>query len=414
MPVYLVHGFRWPREGFTGIRVHAVLHNLDDTSVEYIQNEQSKADILASFHKAFPDIMKELDSPGRNLEFIEQYNPEDTESVHAVSQPYAYVGDKVVTIAANPGEGTGLSSGLGQTGPASPATVDSTKAVVGSLKKPNTPRIATLEPTALSMNVEEVISEGPGLTNRAWEALADLRDKIASGEKIGWWVVYNGDPARSFDDYDDDEDYDDEYDDYQMEDVEEQEQQGAKGDIEPRAQKQPQQPPQQRISPVRQQQQQQAPQAKSALVSPTSTSASTIRQQRVAPQSTTQDDVHPESYVTSRTSQVPTFPPLPHIASQQLPQPQGDLTALPVRSAGGDRSSATGLGTGTSTKPSVVYPPTQPLEVTAQQQQQQGRGDKDRFVRKPAQQAGEVIPPPKVKEAAKPQGLRKKLFGKRS
>lgn len=411
MPVYLVHGFRWPREGFSGIRVHAVLHNLDDTSVEYIQNERSKADILASFHRAFPDIMKELDSPGRNLEFIEQYNPEDTESIHAVSQPYAYVGDKVVTIAANPGEGTGLSLGQGQMGPASPASADATKVASGSLKKPNTPRVAALEPTALSMNVEEVISEGPGLTNRAWEALADLRDKIASGEKIGWWIVYNGDPVRSFDDYDDDEDYDDEYDDYEMEDIEEEGQQTARGELESQAPKQ--QLHQQQISTLRQQQQQQAPQAGASLVSPTSTSTSTIRPSRTTSSTTAHDDVHPESYVTPRLSQVPTSP-LPHIATQQLPQHQlqGELTALPVRSTSSGGGGPTGLRTGSSTKQSALYPPAQPPEVTAQQQQQR-RGDKERSKGKTVQQQGDVVSAPKIKETAKAQGLRKKFFGKR-
>jgi hypothetical protein len=398
MPVYLVHGFRWPREGFSGIRVHAVLHNLEDTSVEYIQNENSKTDILASFHKAFPDIMKELDGPGRNLEFIEQYNPEDIQSDHAVSQPYAYVGDKVVTIAANPGDAGSMPPGapLEQTGgaaaPASTAAAsDPSKTASGGSKKGNSSRIATLEPTSLSLNVEEVISEGPGLTNRAWEALADLRDKIASGEKIGWWVVYNGDPERAFDDYDDDDEYYNEYEDDEMEDVAEEEEEGATEDIDARKQQQ------QLKSPLRQQQQQQRPQSRSAVASPTSTS--TVRP-GTAP-SAAQDDSHPSSYVTPRLSQVPTSP-LPHIASQQLPRPHGDLTALPVRSAG----VGAGIGASTTTS-SAPYPPPQPPELTSPR-----RGDKDKGKGKQSQQ-GEVVPAPKVKETARAQGLRKKFFGKR-
>lgn len=158
MPVYLVHGFRWPREGFTGIRVHAIVQNLEDCSVEYIQNENSKQDILESFQKMLPDAMKELGP----LDFIEQYDPDDL-SDRAVSQPYAYVADKVVTIAGGKDDATATAS------------------------------------TPLSMNVEEVIADGPGLSSQAWEALADLRDKIAEGEKIGWWIVYNGDPERGYD-----------------------------------------------------------------------------------------------------------------------------------------------------------------------------------------------------------------------
>ena len=226
MPVYLVHGFRWPREGFTGIRVHGVINNLDELSAEYIQNSNSRRDLLHSLRKNFPDILKELDhsdpdvdayvqpgfarsnsaggkassgGSGRRLEFIEQYNPDDVDGPHAVSQPYAYVGDKVVVIAASPG------SDLNGTSKSNTRTPSTTRPATGH------------QPYALSVNVEEVIANGPGLTNKAWEALADLRDKIAEGEKIGWWVVYNGDPQRSFDESDVDDEYDEEE---EMEDVE--------------------------------------------------------------------------------------------------------------------------------------------------------------------------------------------------
>lgn len=229
MPVYLVHGFRWPRDGYTGIRVHAILNNLEDVSVEYIQNSHSRADILRSFRKAFPDIMKELDhtdlendgqnhntsnnhtqpaggvgstkpGSGRRLEFIEQYNPDDLDGPYAVSQPFAYVGDKVVVIATTPGLGAQFLGGESPTStqkkPPPPPPAPGKPAVY----------VAPTDGTALSVNVDEVIADGPGLTNKAWEALADLRDKIAEGEKIGWWVVYNGDPDRSFDDLEEDED----------------------------------------------------------------------------------------------------------------------------------------------------------------------------------------------------------------
>ncbi len=235
MPVYLVHGFRWPREGFTGIRVHSVLNNLDDISAEYIQNGNSRRDLLRSFRESYPEILKELDhsdpetdtyvqpgmlgasrgAGGRRLEFIEQYNPEDVEGPYAVSQPYAYVGDKVVVIAASPTMGmNGQPQGQSQ-------KPDSQPTPQAQRKPPG----RHTDPTALSVNVEEVIADGPGLTNKAWEALADLRDKIAEGEKIGWWVVYNGDPER----FAEDDDYDDEYedDDEGMEDVEEEDEQGV-------------------------------------------------------------------------------------------------------------------------------------------------------------------------------------------
>ena len=61
MPVYFAHGFRWHRAGFTGIRVHVIIHNLEDCSAEYIQNARSQESILDSFRKSWPELMKELD-----------------------------------------------------------------------------------------------------------------------------------------------------------------------------------------------------------------------------------------------------------------------------------------------------------------------------------------------------------------
>ena len=206
MPVYLVHGFRWPRAGFTGIRVHVIENDLLNSSAEYIQNEMSQREILQSFRKAYPEIMQELESPGRGLTLLEQYDPDDVTSDSAVSQPWAFVGDKVVTLAGNV-DGTTLSSASG----AREANVAKRSASMGEGGRP----LSGVESSAraggpdLSVNMDEVVAEGPGLTAKAWEALADLRDKIAQGEKIGWWVVYNGDPERAYDG-DEEEEYEEE------------------------------------------------------------------------------------------------------------------------------------------------------------------------------------------------------------
>lgn len=196
MPVYLLHGFRWPREGFTGIRVHVVMHNLEDVSVEYIQNENSKQALLESFRTLFPDIMAAFDgSPGRELTFLEQYDPTDLYGENVVSQPYAFVGDRVVTLAAGPGNRTGSNvSAAGARVLQAPKEKEKPRAY-SNLSSPRSTNV----PTPLSVSVEEVIAEGPGFTAAAWEALADLRDKIAEKEKIGWWVIYNGDPERRYD-----------------------------------------------------------------------------------------------------------------------------------------------------------------------------------------------------------------------
>ncbi|KIV78724.1 hypothetical protein PV11_06342 [Exophiala sideris] len=298
MPVYLVHGFRWPREGFTGIRVHAIVHNLEDTSVEYVQNENSRNDLLASFRKAFPDIMKELEGPGRKLDFIEQYNPDDLEGPYAVSQPYAFVGDKIVTIAASPGMGLN-GPGSAQAAPATTPTKNTaaetttsprkTRAATGAMSK-SAPFNSPADITALSVNVEEVIADGPGLTNKAWEALADLRDKLAEGEKIGWWVVFNGDPERAYDE-------DDEYEDEEMDD----EMEANEGEYEEENFPQPQRGRQQQNP-----QQQQRPHTSGGSVGRPQTAPGDGRAEKRPP---------------------PPLPStLPHIASQH----QG-LTALPIR-----------------------------------------------------------------------------------
>ena len=138
MPVYLVHGFRWGR---VKVRHQVILQNIDDASPEYIMSPASSAAIIAQLRTQYPSIMAALP----HLQFIEQYDPADISS-SAQSQPYAYVTDKV-------------------------AVHD------------------------LSIVLEDVMSQG--LPPASWEAMAELRDNIAPGANIGWFVVYNGDPERA-------------------------------------------------------------------------------------------------------------------------------------------------------------------------------------------------------------------------
>ncbi|KAJ5578393.1 uncharacterized protein N7459_007357 [Penicillium hispanicum] len=168
MPVYMLHGFRWPRAGFTGIRVYVVLHNLEDAAAEYIQQPLTTELLAESLQRTQPDLMSRLPE----LRFIEQYDPHD-ETSNTVSQDYAYVGARVLTI---PDGGTAADgAGPGQ-------------------------------------NIEDVVEQGSGLSKDATEALEALRDRLAPGEKIGWFMVYNGDPERYYPSSEDEEDeyYDDE------------------------------------------------------------------------------------------------------------------------------------------------------------------------------------------------------------
>ncbi|KAL2823360.1 hypothetical protein BDW59DRAFT_148773 [Aspergillus cavernicola] len=174
MPVYMLYGFRWPRAGFTGIRVYIVLNNLEDATAEYVQKPLTNRLLVDSFTKKEPQIVANLPE----LRFVEQYDPED-ESDDAVSKPYAYVGAKVISI---PEEGTPNNNSAGSCWNA------------------------------------DIFQENP-LDAAGARALMEFRDKYAAGERIGWWIVYNGDPERYFPHEDDDDDdmimeEDEEYDDY--------------------------------------------------------------------------------------------------------------------------------------------------------------------------------------------------------
>ncbi|KAJ5466082.1 AP complexmu/sigma subunit [Penicillium desertorum] len=162
MPVYMLHGFRWPRAGFTGIRVYIVLHNLEEAAAEYIQQPLTTELIAESFHKTQADLVNRLPE----LSFIEQYDPAD-ETSGTVSQDYAYVSTRVLEI---PEDGSG---GGGA-------------------------------------NIEDCVEQGSGLTDDQTAALEELRDRLAPGEKIGWYLVYNGDPERWYPDSEDEEYYESE------------------------------------------------------------------------------------------------------------------------------------------------------------------------------------------------------------
>jgi hypothetical protein len=137
MPTYLVHGFRWPRPL---IRIHIILQNLDDAAAEWLMAPPTTSALLTNFTSLYPDLMPSL----RSLRFIEQYDPMD-ESVESKSQPYAYVADFVQEV-------------------------------------------------KLGVDIDEV--RGKGVGNDTWSSMAELRDKLAPGEKIAWFVVVCGDVER--------------------------------------------------------------------------------------------------------------------------------------------------------------------------------------------------------------------------
>ena len=135
MPVYLIHGFRWPRPL---IRIHVILQNLDDAATEWLVAPNTTATMLKNFRQLYPDSMKHLP----HLRFVEQY---DSNDLNTSSQPYAYVADVV-------------------------------------------------EEVKLGIDIDEV--RGRGVKNEQWAAIMELRDNLAQGEKVAWYVVVCDDEER--------------------------------------------------------------------------------------------------------------------------------------------------------------------------------------------------------------------------
>ena len=144
MPTWIVHGFRWPR---AQIRIHIILQNLDDAAPEWLMAPASTACMMENFKQQWPDEMKQL--PG--LRFIEQYDPDD---LTVKDQPHAYVCDQVHEV-------------------------------------------------KLGVDVDDL--RGGGVKEDQWAAIAELRDKVAPGEKLGWFIVVNGDVERWAPPLDDDD-----------------------------------------------------------------------------------------------------------------------------------------------------------------------------------------------------------------
>ena len=137
MPVYLLHGFRWPRPL---IRIHIILQNLDDAAAEWLIAPATTRALLLNFKQLYPDVMASLPS----LRFYEQYDPHDI-SDSGKSQPYAYVAD-------------------------------------------------IAEEIKLGAEVDAI--RGRGVSNEQWAGLMELRDKLAPDEKVSWYVVVCGDEER--------------------------------------------------------------------------------------------------------------------------------------------------------------------------------------------------------------------------
>ena len=96
--------------------------------------------MITSLRRLYPHLLADLP----DLQMVEEYDPSDETDAGNV-QEYAYLADKVVK------HSTGI-------------------------------------------DIKEV--QDQGIPTQTWGAMADLREEIAKGEKLGWWVIFNGDPER--------------------------------------------------------------------------------------------------------------------------------------------------------------------------------------------------------------------------
>ncbi|KAL8927801.1 MAG: hypothetical protein Q9208_002217 [Pyrenodesmia sp. 3 TL-2023] len=126
--------FKWDR---VDIRVHTLLHEVEDAAPNNLMSGLSEWAMRESFKQLYPGPMAELP----HLRFIEPLNP-NTEKYACPSEPYVFVCDFIVR----------------------------------------------------SEEYIDVTAEmARGITPTQWHAMTDLRNEVAKVAKVGWYAVHNGD-----------------------------------------------------------------------------------------------------------------------------------------------------------------------------------------------------------------------------
>ncbi|PBP27113.1 hypothetical protein BUE80_DR001854 [Diplocarpon rosae] len=194
MPTFLIHGFRWNR---VHIRVHIILHDLEDAAPDWILAPATSVTLLNSFYTLFDFLPPSNPPPAEYpialdvVKLLEQYNPENMESA---SQPYAYVADYMVEVLL----GVSITEEMARY----EAKVKEEEARLSVPGTPGTPGTAGFPPKATSQEKAGLIS--PPLSSReirkrsrrlGW--FTKLRDALQAGEEIGWYVVVCGDQERA-------------------------------------------------------------------------------------------------------------------------------------------------------------------------------------------------------------------------
>ena len=143
MPIYLVHGFQWPR---ILIRQHTANFDIDDCAPDWVHmGSPSSTALLDSLHHLYPSLMESLDSEHTDIQLIEEYSQTEAS---AMPKNFVYVCDRVKRL-----EGC-------------------------------------------SLDVGDTAGREWGLGDGPDERMVKLRDELAAGAKVGLWLVCCDDETR--------------------------------------------------------------------------------------------------------------------------------------------------------------------------------------------------------------------------
>lgn len=191
---YLVHAFRWPRQL---VRIHVIMNNLLDAAPDWTHFDPhlqqslcgspssstpstptSTSGTPAGFTSMFASAPQRA---GTKVWTVEEWDP--TEEGTEWCRPFCYVADEVREV---------LSTGAGPDGV--PVSQEAVRRADGGWYGADGAKVCVGGP-------DKGLSVGDG-TGQAG-AMERLRDVLAPGSQIGWFVVYCGDELR--DDFGDEE-----------------------------------------------------------------------------------------------------------------------------------------------------------------------------------------------------------------
>ena len=163
------------------IRIHVIINNLENAAPDYTMATKTNDVFVTNLQTLYPELTKRLPK----LQMVEEYDPHDFNDEGR--EEYAWVANYTVSL-----------NSLVQS--------DEEQKKKAQSKRLSTPSKST--PNNIGARIESTISSG--MDSDAVEAITGIRDQVAGGQEVGWWIVFNGDPQREgLDDSEDAEDEDD-------------------------------------------------------------------------------------------------------------------------------------------------------------------------------------------------------------